>query len=63
MDSIRNFLEEITAFHVDWILLATGIVIFLIGIVLPYKKGPWLGLSISLSGILLVVVAALSKLF
>ena len=63
MDNIRIFLEEIRALHVDGILLAAAVLIFLVGAVLLYKKGLWPGLPICLSSILLVVVAAFAQLF
>ena len=61
MDKIQPFLKEITAFQLDTVLLIAGIVISIAGIVLLYKKGPWLGLLISVSGILLVIIAALAR--
>ena len=64
MENIRIFLKEIMAFGADWVLLAAGIVISLIGLLLVYKQGhPWSGLLISLSGILLVIIAALARFF
>jgi len=63
MNYIRIFLEEISAFDVDGVLLAAAVVIFLVGVVSLYKKGFWLGLPISLLGILLVIVAALARQF
>jgi len=62
MDNIRIFLEEIRAFHVEGVLLAAAVGIFLLGVVLLYKKGLWPGLPICLSAILLVVIAALARL-
>jgi hypothetical protein len=63
MDNVRSFLEGITTVRVDGLLLAAGFVTFLVGVVLLYKKGFWPWLPISLSGILLVVVATLARLF
>jgi len=52
------------AFGGDWFLLVAGIAVSLIGLVLVYKQGhPWSGLLISLSGILLVIIAALARFF
>ena len=62
MDNIRIFLEEIRALHADGVLLAAAVGIFLLGVVLLYKKGLWPGLPICLSAILLVVIAALARL-
>jgi uncharacterized membrane protein YwaF len=45
------------------ILLVAGIGISLIGMVMVYKRGPRLGLPFSLSGIVLVIAAALVKVF
>ncbi len=63
MNNIWNFLEAITAFHVDVVLSAAGVVIFLVGAVLLYKKGLWPGLPIASLAILLVILAALARLF
>ena len=62
-DNIRIFLEAAMAFHVDEVVLAAAVFIFLVGVVLLYKKGLWLGLPICGSSILLTVVAAPAKLF
>ena len=48
---------------IDRVLLVAGIVISLTGMVLLYKKGLWLGFSISLLGIVLIVIAAVARLF
>ena len=48
--------------QIDIILSLAGIVISLIGMVMVYKRGPRLGLSISLLGIVLVIVAAIVKI-
>jgi hypothetical protein len=61
MDSTLTVLEAITAFHVDVALLPGAVVIFIVGAVLLYKKGSWLGLPLCFSAILLVVVATLAK--
>ena len=63
MNNIWNFLEAITAFHVDAVLSAAGVVIFLVGAVLLYQKGLWPGLPIASLAILLVILAALARLF
>jgi membrane-bound ClpP family serine protease len=63
MHNVRIFLEGIMAVRVDGVLLAAGVLIFLVGVVLLYKKGFWPWLPISISGILLVVVATLARLF
>jgi hypothetical protein len=64
VESIRILLKEIMAFGGDWILLAAGIAVSLIGFELIYKQGhPWSGFLISLAGILLVIVAALARFF
>ena len=48
--------------QIDTILLVAGIGISLMGMVLVYKQGPRLGLSISLLGIVLVIAAAIVKI-
>jgi hypothetical protein len=64
VESIWILLKEIMAFGGDWFLLVAGIAVSLIGLVLVYKQGhPWSGLLISLSGILLVIIAALARFF
>jgi hypothetical protein len=62
MDKVVIFLAGNTTLRVDGLLLATGVGIFLIGAVLLYKRGFWPWLPLSLSGILLVVLAILAKL-
>jgi hypothetical protein len=44
------------------VLVAAGF-FFILGLLVFYKKGPWLGIPISLAGILLIVMAILSELF
>jgi hypothetical protein len=63
MDNVRVFLKEIMTAQTDILLVVAGIVIFIIGLVLLYKKGPWLGFFTSLFGILLIITAALAVFF
>ena len=63
MDNVRFFLEFIATLRVDQLLVPVGVVIFLVGVVLLYKKGFWPWLPMSLFGIILVAVAAFAKFF
>jgi hypothetical protein len=63
LEEARIFLRNPTFLLADLVLLAGALIIFLVGLVLLYKKGSWLGIPISLSGILLVVIAIFAKLF
>jgi hypothetical protein len=61
MDNIWQSLEQIMAFHVGGVAFA-AVTIFIVGVILLYKKGLWPGLPICLSSILLVIIAMLGKL-
>ena len=63
MEKVLTFVERIMIYHVDAVLLAMALIIFLVGVVVLYKKGLWLGIPICISGILLVVIAILAELF
>ena len=43
--------------------MTAAAIIFVVGLVLLYKKGAWLGVPISVLGILLVLIAILGRLF
>lgn len=63
MERVEVFLKAVRFPNFEALLLATALVVFLLGLALLYRKGPMLGVPISIVGILLVVLAALSKLF
>jgi len=63
MGNVRVFLKEIVTSQADIVLVAAGTIIFLAGIVLLYRKGPWLGFPTSLFGILLIITSALAVFF
>jgi len=65
----KIFLEKALAFILDMVarggeplILAAAGVLFILGLLVLYKKGPWLGIPISLAGALLMVMAILSQL-
>jgi hypothetical protein len=64
MDDIRSFLEPISTFQADLVLLPAAVLMFIVGgAVLLYKKGAWLGLPLYLAAILVEVMATLGRIF
>lgn len=69
LEQAKIFLEKALAFILDMVarggeplILAAAGVLFILGLLVLYKKGPWLGIPISLAGALLMVMAILSQL-
>lgn len=46
-----------------FLMLTAAGFLFVMGLFLLYKKGPWLGVPLSLCGMLLVITAILFKMF
>lgn len=70
MDVVTRNLERAFALFVNlfsstnhFLIVTAAGFLFLIGLFLLYKKGPWLGVPFSLGGMLLVITAILFKMF
>jgi len=68
MESAARFLERVLSFLVALVtsgnelpVLAGATLFFLLGLILLYRKGPWLGVPFTLAGILAVVMAIIAK--
>jgi len=69
METMTRFLEEVLAFVVTMMsysneltAIAAGCVLSIIGFMVLYKKGPWLGFPLSFSGILMIFMAIVARL-
>jgi len=69
METMTRSLEEVLAFLATMIsssnellVIVAACVLSIIGFIVLYKKGPWFGLPLSLSGVLLILMAILAKL-
>lgn len=68
MDRITSFLKEVLGFldrmigsSNEFVMLA-ACVLSITGFIVLYKRGLWLGVPLSLSGILMILVAILARL-
>jgi hypothetical protein len=68
MEPAMRFLEKVLTFVVnimtsgnELLVLAGATLFFVLGLILFYKKGPWLGIPVSLAGILVIVMAIIVK--
>ena len=69
MEPAMNILEGALAFLVEimtlsnepLVLVGAGF-LFILGLILLYKKGPWLGIPFSLAGIFVVLMAILAEI-
>jgi hypothetical protein len=69
LDQARVFLEKALAVIFDIVtrggdplILAAAVILFLFGLLVLYKKGPWLGIPITLASVLLILMAILGQL-
>ena len=69
METMIRFLEEVLAFLVPIIsstkemsVIVPSCVFSIIGFIALYKKGPWLGVPLSLSGTLMILMGTLARL-
>jgi hypothetical protein len=69
MEAAIRILEKGLAFLVtivtsgnELLVVVSAGVFFILGLILLYRKGPWLGIPFTVAGILLVVMAILSRL-
>jgi hypothetical protein len=69
LEQAKIFLEKALALILEMVarggeplILAAAVVLFILGLLVLYKKGPSLGIPISLAGALLMVMAILSQL-
>ena len=69
METVTSLLQEALAFLVEimgssneLLVVTVACVLSIIGFIVLYKKGPRYGIPISLSGILVIVMAVLAKL-
>ena len=56
------FVFEIMAFGGQGLVLAAAAILFILGLVVFYKKGPWLGIPICLTGAFIIIMAILGEL-
>jgi hypothetical protein len=70
MEAALRILERVLAWKTtlaasvgEPLILAAAVLLFIAGLLVFYKKGPWLGLPISMAGILLILTAILGELF
>ena len=63
LEAALAFFVQIMTFSSEPLVLAGAGFLFILGLILLYKKGPWLGVPLSVAGILAVVMAILSKIF
>jgi hypothetical protein len=68
MEAATAIMEKTLAFFVtvltsgnEFLIAAGALAFFVPGVILFYKKGPWLGVPLALAGILLVVMAILAN--
>jgi uncharacterized membrane protein YhhN len=69
METVTNLLQEALAFlakimssSYELLVVTIACVLSIIGFIVLYKKGPRYGIPISLSGILMIVMAVLARL-
>ena len=69
METMTRFLEDVLAFldtimtsSNELLVIVAACVLSVIGFIVLYKKGPRLGLPLSLAGILVVLMAILAKI-
>ena len=69
METVTSLLQEALAFLVEimgssneLLVVTAACVLSIIGFIVLYKKGPRYGIPISLSGILVIVMAVLARL-
>ena len=69
METMIRFLEEVLAFLVPVItstkemsVIVASCGFSIIGFIALYKKGPWLGVPLSLSGTLMILMGTLARL-
>ena len=69
METVTNLLQEALAFLAkimssgyELLVVTIACVLSIIGFIVLYKKGPRYGIPISLSGILMIVMAVLARL-
>jgi hypothetical protein len=58
--ALATFISAITSGN-EFLVIGGALAFFVPGLVLLYKKGPWLGIPLVLAGILLVVMAIFAK--
>ena len=68
METVTSLLQETLAFLVEimgssneLLVVTAACVLSIIGFIVLYTKGPWLGLPLSLAGILVILTAILAK--
>lgn len=69
METVTSFLQEALTFLAkimsssnELLVVTVACVLSIIGFIVLYKKGPRYGIPISLSGILMIVMAVLARL-
>lgn len=70
METVMRFLQEVLAFLVkimsssnELLVITVACILSIIGFIVLYKKGTWLGVPLSLSGILMILLAILAKIW
>jgi hypothetical protein len=63
LEKVLAFMKAVVSSTGEPLVLAAACGLFILGLLVLYKKGPWLGIPISLAGVLLIVMAILSELF
>lgn len=62
LEKLLTFLVKIMTSGNEPLVVAVAGVLFVLGLILLYKKGPWLGIPFSMAGIFVVLMAILSKM-